>query len=118
MSEASTAKGPLDGIVVCDLSRVLAGPYCTMLLADMGAQVLRIDRNANVGRDPQEPRFNTLLRGRKNVAIDLKNQEGVEAALKLTDQADILIEGFRPGVMERLGLGPDVVMGQIGRAHV
>jgi alpha-methylacyl-CoA racemase len=80
-----------------------------MMLADMGADVIRIDRAVNVGKDAQEPRFNTLLRGRKNVAIDLKNPAGVETALKLCDQADILIEGFRPGVMERLGLGPDVV---------
>jgi alpha-methylacyl-CoA racemase len=83
-----------------------------MLLADMGAEVIRVDRAVNVGKDPQEPRFNTLLRGRKNVAIDLKHADGVEAALKLCDRADILIEGFRPGVMERLGLGPDIVFGR------
>jgi alpha-methylacyl-CoA racemase len=80
-----------------------------MLLADMGADVLRIDRAANVDNDLYEPRFNTLLRGRKNVAIDLKTAKGAQIALKLCDQADILIEGFRPGVMERLGLGPDIV---------
>jgi alpha-methylacyl-CoA racemase len=81
-----------------------------MLLADMGAQVLRIDRAANVDKDIMEPRFNTLLRGRKNIALDLKQPAGVEAALALCEQADILIEGFRPGVMERLGIGPDVVL--------
>ena len=73
-----------------------------MLLADMGATVLRVDRAANVDNDLIEPKFNTLLRGRKNVAIDLKHAEGTEVALKLCEEADILIEGFRPGVMERL----------------
>ncbi len=101
--------GPLKGVKVVEFAGIGPGPFCCMLLADMGADVLRIDRAVNVGKDPQEPRFNTLLRGRKNVAIDLKSPEGVEAALKLCDQAGILIEGFRPGVMERLGLGPDVV---------
>jgi alpha-methylacyl-CoA racemase len=80
-----------------------------MLLADMGAEVIRIDRADQVGRDPREPATNTTLRGRRNVAVDLKRPEGVAAALALIDKADILIEGFRPGVMERLGLGPDVV---------
>ncbi len=101
--------GPLKGVKVVEFAGIGPGPFCCMLLADMGADVIRIDRAVNVGKDPQEPRFNTLLRGRKNVAIDLKSPEGVEAALKLCDQAGILIEGFRPGVMERLGLGPDVV---------
>jgi alpha-methylacyl-CoA racemase len=81
-----------------------------MMLADMGADVLRIDRAMNVGGEGKvEPKFNNLLRGRKNVAIDLKNPDGVELALSLCEKADILIEGFRPGVMERLGLGPDVM---------
>ena len=78
-----------------------------MLLADMGAQVTRIDRADRVGKDAMEPRFNTLLRNRKNIAVDLKSDEGKEVAMKLSEQADILIEGFRPGVMERLGLGPE-----------
>ncbi len=101
--------GPLDGVKVVEFAGIGPGPFCCMLLADMGAEVVRVDRAVNVGNEPLEPRFNTLLRGRKNVAIDLKNADGVEAALKLCDQADILIEGFRPGVMERLGLGPDIV---------
>ena len=75
----------------------------------MGADVLRIDRAVNVGNDISEPKYNNLLRGRKNIALDLKHPDGVEAALKLCDKADIIIEGFRPGVMERLGLGPDVI---------
>jgi len=101
--------GPLDGVKVVEFAGIGPGPFCCMLLADMGAEVIRVDRAFNVGNEPVEPRFNTLLRGRKNVAIDLKNPDGVEAALKLCDRADILIEGFRPGVMERLGLGPDII---------
>ena len=102
--------GPLSGVKVVEFAGIGPGPMCCMLLADMGADVVRIDRVANINRDIMEPRFNTLLRGRKNVALDLKHPDGVAAALRLCDQADILIEGFRPNVMERLGLGPDVVM--------
>lgn len=102
--------GPLTGVKVVEFAGIGPGPFACMMLADMGAEVLRIDRAANVGGEGKvEPRFNNLLRGRKNVAIDLKNPEGVELALQLCEKADILIEGFRPGVMERLGLGPDVV---------
>jgi alpha-methylacyl-CoA racemase len=101
--------GPLAGVKVVEFAGIGPGPFCCMLLADMGADVLRIDRGANVDNDLLEPKFNTLLRGRKNIAVDLKSAKGVEAALILCDQADILIEGFRPGVMERLGLGPEVV---------
>lgn len=102
--------GTLDGVKVVEFAGIGPGPMACMLLADMGADVIRVDRVANVDNDVMEPRFNTLARGRKNIAVDLKQPEGVETALKLCDQADILIEGFRPGVMERLGLGPDVVM--------
>lgn len=102
--------GPLTGVKVVEFAGIGPGPFSCMMLADMGAEVLRIDRAVNVGGEGNvEPRFNNLLRGRKNVAIDLKNPEGVELALQLCEKADILIEGFRPGVMERLGLGPDVV---------
>ena len=99
--------GPLTGVKVVEFAGIGPGPFCCMLLADMGAQVTRIDRADRVGKDAMEPRFNTLLRNRKNIAVDLKSAEGKEVAMKLTEQADILIEGFRPGVMERLGLGPD-----------
>ena len=102
--------GPLAGVKIVEFAGIGPGPMCCMLLADMGATVIRLDRAANVGRDVMEPRFNTLLRGRKNIAVDLKKPEGKELALKLCDDADMLIEGFRPGVMERLGLGPDEVM--------
>tara|TARA_B100000161_G_scaffold55024_1_gene36191 strand:- start:192 stop:1337 length:1146 start_codon:yes stop_codon:yes gene_type:complete len=101
--------GPLKGVKVVEFAGIGPGPFCCMLLADMGADVLRVDRAMNVGNDQYEPKYNNLLRGRKNIALDLKHPDGVEAALKLCDQADIIIEGFRPGVMERLGLGPDVV---------
>ena len=104
--------GPLKGVKVVEFAGIGPGPMCCMLLADMGAEVIRVDRAASVGKDAMEPRFNTLLRGRMNVAVDLKSADGVETALQLCDQADILIEGFRPGVMERLGLGPDVVLGR------
>ena len=101
--------GPLKGVKVVEFAGIGPGPFCCMLLADMGAEVLRIDRAVNVGNDMSEPKYNNLLRGRKNIALDLKHPDGVEAALKLCDKADIIIEGFRPGVMERLGLGPDIV---------
>jgi len=106
--------GPLEGIKIVELAGIGPGPFCAMLLADMGAEVVRVDRAANVGldtdRDGNDARFNLLARGRPNVAVDLKNPAGVEATLRLIDQADALIEGFRPGVMERLGLGPDICL--------
>ena len=101
--------GPLSGIKVVELAGIGPGPFCCMLLADMGADVIRVDRAANVGQD-KDHRYNLLTRGRRNVAVDLKKPEGVEAVLRLIDQADALVEGFRPGVMERLGLGPDVCL--------
>src|SRR5580658_224852 len=110
--------GPLEGLKVVELAGIGPGPFCAMLLADMGAEVVRVDRAANVGHDDsrvggpagEEYRFNLLARGRRNIAVDLKNPAGVDATLRLIDQADALIEGFRPGVMERLGLGPDICL--------
>lgn len=101
--------GALKGIKVVEFAGIGPGPFACMLLADMGADVIRIDRAQNVGNDREEPRFTPILRGRPNIAIDLKNDAGRETALSLCDKADILVEGFRPGVMERLGLGPDIV---------
>ena len=101
--------GTLTGIKVVEFAGIGPGPFCAMLLADMGAEVIRIDRAAGVGRETQSPAVNPTLRGRRNLALDLKHPDAVETALKLCAKADILIEGFRPGVMERLGLGPDVV---------
>jgi len=83
------------------------GPFCAMMLADMGAEVIRIDRLAHKG---QGHPAHTLNRGRRSLALDLKNPDALAAALRLIEQADILIEGFRPGVMERLGLGPDTCL--------
>ena len=98
--------GPLEGIRVVEFQGIGPGPFTAMLLSDMGADVVRIDRKG--GRTPN--RTEVTYRGRKAVAFDLKKPEAVEAALKLIDKADGLIEGFRPGVMERLGLGPDVCL--------
>src|SRR5436305_9312587 len=106
--------GPLEGVRIVELAGIGPGPFCAMLLSDMGAEVIRVDRAANVGRDigreGEDPRFALLQRGRRNLAVDLKNPAGVDAILRLIDRADALIEGFRPGVMERLGLGPDICL--------
>jgi alpha-methylacyl-CoA racemase len=106
--------GPLEGIRIVELAGIGPGPFCAMLLSDMGAEVIRVDRAAMVGhdtdRDGNDSRFNLLARGRRNIAVDLKNPAAVDATLRLIDQADALLEGFRPGVMERLGLGPDLCL--------
>ena len=101
--------GALTGVKVVEFAGIGPGPFSCMMLADMGAEVIRIDRAANVSAAEKSPATSTTLRGRRNIALDLKNPEAVAAALELCAKADILIEGFRPGVMERLGLGPDVV---------
>src|SRR6202795_1005582 len=110
--------GPLEGVRIIELAGIGPAPFCAMLLSDMGAEVIRVDRAANVGHDDsrvggpvgEEHRFNLLARGRRNIAVDLKNRAGVAAVLRLIDRADALIEGFRPGVMERLGLGPSLCL--------
>jgi len=100
--------GPLAGIKVVELAGIGPGPMCAMLLADMGATVLRIDRPGGSDLGLQRPRrYDLLLRGRYSVEIDLKSPDGKALALRLVERADALIEGFRPGVTERLGLGPD-----------
>ena len=100
--------GPLQGIRVIELQGIGPGPFCGMMLSDMGAEVIRIDRAGNVtGGDPETPPIDVLARGRSSIGVDLKNPEGVEVVLRLIETADALIEGFRPGVMERLGLGPE-----------
>jgi alpha-methylacyl-CoA racemase len=100
--------GPLTGYRIIEIAGIGPGPFAAMLLADMGAEVIRIDR-AGAVRDPlpEGAHYDVLLRGRRNVALDLKHPDGVEALLTLVESADALIEGFRPGVMERLGVGPD-----------
>ena len=100
--------GPLNGIKVIELAGIGPGPFCATLLADMGADVLRIDRTSSSGLGiSAERKFNLLNRNRRSIAVDMKNPDGVEAVLKLVEGADILLEGFRPGVTERLGVGPD-----------
>lgn len=99
--------GPLQGIRVVELAGIGPGPFCAMMLADMGAEIIRIERKGAV--DPRG-KFNVLLRGRPSVGVDLKQPEGVATTLRLIEQADALIEGFRPGVMEKLGLGPEVCL--------
>jgi alpha-methylacyl-CoA racemase len=103
--------GPLQGIKVIELQGIGPGPFCGMMLADMGATVIRVDRAANVpATAPSSPSLDILARGRRSVAVDLKHPDGVETVLRLVEGADALIEGFRPGVMERLGLGPDTCL--------
>ena len=103
--------GPLEGVKVIELAGLGPGPFAAMMLADLGADVIKIDRaSAARGGNPAAPPADVLHRNRQSVAIDLKNPEGVETVLQLVEQADALIEGFRPGVCERLGIGPDVCM--------
>jgi alpha-methylacyl-CoA racemase len=100
-----TEPGPLAGITVVELAGIGPGPYCAMLLADMGATVLRVDRAG-----PASPDYTpnpVLERGRRSVAVDLKQARGRDLVLGLVESADVLVESFRPGVAERLGLGPD-----------
>src|SRR5262245_2191092 len=103
--------GPLAGYRVLELAGIGPGPHCAMLLADLGADVLRVDRTADAQLGISKPAFADLMnRGRRSVAVDLKHPEGVATVLRLVERADVLIEGFRPGVTERLGLGPDVCL--------
>ena len=100
--------GPLAGITVVEIAGIGPGPFCAMMLADMGAEVIRVDRAENVaGGDPETPPADLNNRGRRSIGVDLKNPDGVAVVLELVERADALIEGFRPGVAERLGIGPD-----------
>ncbi|WP_326954904.1 CaiB/BaiF CoA transferase family protein [Amycolatopsis sp. NBC_01286] len=100
--------GPLSGLKVVELAGLAPGPFATMILADLGADVVRVDR-ATPGEDVLGLPVDPLARGRRTIGVNTKTPEGVELVLKLCDTADVLIEGFRPGVAERIGLGPDVV---------
>ncbi|NLI75113.1 MAG: CoA transferase [Candidatus Riflebacteria bacterium] len=109
--------GPLTGIVVVDMTRVLAGPFCTMLLADMGAEVIKIERPEG-GDDSrafgpfvhgESAYFMSINRGKKSATLNLKRPEGQELLLELVRKADVLVENFKPGVMDRLGLGYDAL---------
>ncbi|HEY5007677.1 MAG TPA: CaiB/BaiF CoA-transferase family protein [Caulobacteraceae bacterium] len=99
-------KGPLSGVKIVEFAGIGPGPFCGMLLSDLGADVVRIDRKGP-GRGSK---FDVTARGRRSVALDLKTPEAVEACLTLMQGADAAFEGFRPGVMERLGLGPEVAL--------
>jgi alpha-methylacyl-CoA racemase len=100
--------GPLAGFRIVEMAGIGPAPMCAMLLADLGATVLRVDRQQPSGLGlPGDTRFNIMNRSRHAIAVDLKNPEGVALVLRLVAAADALIEGFRPGVMERLGLGPE-----------
>jgi alpha-methylacyl-CoA racemase len=100
--------GPLHGVKVIELAGIGPGPFCAMLLADMGADVIRVERAGAVrGGDPDDPPKDILTRNRRSIGVDLKDPDGVETVLRLVEQADIIMEGFRPGVTERLGLGPE-----------
>lgn len=98
--------GPLSGFRVIELAGIGPGPFCGMMLSDMGAEVIRVDRPGGRAGRTQD----VLARNRRSVALDLKNPQGVETVLRLVETADALLEGFRPGVTERLGLGPDDCM--------
>ncbi len=118
MSERPVATGPLAGVRVLDLTRVLAGPYCTALLADLGAEVIKVEapvtgddaRSLGPFRDGESVYFSILNRSKRSVTLDLKRAEARELLLELAEHADVFIENFRPGVAERLGIGHETVM--------
>jgi alpha-methylacyl-CoA racemase len=99
-------QGPLTGLKVVEFAGIGPGPFCGMLLSDLGADVVRIDRKGQGGGRPAD----ITARGRRSIGLDLKNPAAIETCLKLMESADVVFEGFRPGVMERLGLGPDVAL--------
>lgn len=103
--------GPLEGLKIVEMVGLGPAPFCAMMFADMGAEVIRIDRPGNASIvAPEDSRFDITARGRRSIAIDLKKPEGQQTVLRLLDNADAVVEGFRPGVMERLGLGPEICL--------
>jgi len=103
--------GPLQGVKIVELAGIGPGPFAGMLLSDMGADIVRIDRAQQVNPSVfDKPNLEPLYRGRRSIGVDLKHPEGVELVLRLVEHADALVEGYRPGVTERLGLGPDVCL--------
>jgi alpha-methylacyl-CoA racemase len=104
--------GPLSGIRILEFQGIGPGPFCTMMLSDMGAEVVRIERaqNVDLGGLWARSSLDFLARGRRSIGVDLKHSEGIETCLRLIERADAIIEGYRPGVMERLGLGPEVCL--------
>jgi alpha-methylacyl-CoA racemase len=104
--------GPLSDVKVIEIAGIGPAPFAAMMLADMGAEVLRVDRPLaeGVGKDPELPLDHLLARGRRSIAVDLKHPDGTQLLLRLVESADALIEGFRPGVAERLGIHPEVCL--------
>lgn len=111
-NHASASRGPLHGVRVIEFAGIGPGPFAGMMLADMGADVILVERAADAAAAAKYPRF-ALNRGKRSVALDLKSEEGRQIAWSLLESADMLIEGFRPGVMERLGFGPDEVAARV-----
>ena len=100
--------GPLQGVKIVELAGIGPGPFAGMLLSDMGADIVRVDRAGQVNPAVfDKPNLEPLYRGRRSIGVDLKNPQGVELVMRLVEKADALFEGYRPGVTERLGLGPD-----------
>ncbi|NNF17423.1 MAG: CoA transferase, partial [Gammaproteobacteria bacterium] len=95
--------GPLSGFRIIELAGIGPGPFCGMMLSDMGAEVIRVERPSKATTAPKD----VLQRNRRSIALDLKSPAGVETVLRLCESADAIFEGFRPGVTERLGLGPE-----------
>ena len=114
-SKAQAPAPPLAGVRVLDLTQVVAGPYCTLMLADMGAEVVKIERLGHgddlrrtvpyKGREGHEDYFNALNRSKKSIALDLKTEQHRALALKLAQRADVIVENFAPGTAHRLGMG-------------
>ncbi len=102
--------GPLNGVTVVELAGLGALPFATLKLADMGADVIRVNRVSDVPAEPKPRRHSEFDRGRRSIAVDLKQPEGVEVVLALAERADAMVESFRPGVAERLGVGPEAAM--------
>ncbi len=102
--------GPLQGLRIIELQGIGPGPFCGMMLADMGAEVIRVDRTGAAGGVARAEQFDILARGRRSIRLDLKSEQGVAVLMRMVEKCDGLIEGFRPGVIERLGIGPDVLL--------
>ena len=98
--------GPLQGIRVIEIAGIGPGPFCAMMLADLGADVIRVERPGGHSVVPMD----LMNRSRRSLGVNLKTEEGAALVLDLIDSADVVMEGFRPGVAERLGIGPDVCL--------
>ncbi len=100
--------GPLSGVKIIEVGGIGPGPFCGMMLSDMGAEIVRVERKG--GLSLSDPKYDLLTRNRKSISINLRTSEGTQTLLRMLEQVDALQEGFRPGVMEKLGLGPDVCL--------